>query len=444
MENFSFDLKATGNAIKHMNAVNNGPVMSGIRIKSGNSDLYKALEIPYARNHDASFYNMYGGEHTVDVHRIFKNFDADENDPASYMFEPTDAYIANHMQVGTAVFYRLGASIEHNFKYGTRVPADYEKWARICEHIIRHYTEGWANGFNYDIKYWEIWNEPDCFNDDGTNPCWQGTKEQFNDFYCVASRYLKDKFPHLKIGGPAFCSSHPNEYKTTFLEAVKEKGGVLDFFSYHRYAEDVDKFCTAVPGMRKLLDDYGFTEVETILNEWNYVRAFFGEKWAYTLVAEKSLKGASFIAGVMLACQKLPVDMLMYYDVRPCAMNGVFTLDHKPLKGYWSFAMFRDLKKLGTELKSEYKSGNIYACGASNGNESGVMLTYFDDNDEAETKPVQLSFENNDSKVKVSHYVLDEEKNYELVSEEFFTSDKFNLFFNATLYSSHYFKIEKI
>jgi hypothetical protein len=63
----------------------------------------------------------------------------------------------------------LGASIEHGEKKGTYPPQDYAKWARICEHIILHYTKGWANGFHYDITYWEIWNEPDAvtFDKDG-------------------------------------------------------------------------------------------------------------------------------------------------------------------------------------------------------------------------------------------------------------------------------------
>ena len=27
--------------------------------------------------------------------------------------------------------------------------------------VIKHYNSGWANGYHYNIKYWEIWNEPD-------------------------------------------------------------------------------------------------------------------------------------------------------------------------------------------------------------------------------------------------------------------------------------------
>ena len=104
--------KASGK-IKRMNAVNNGPTAPGVRQSPSSFEAYRDAAIPYARNHDASFFPGYGGEHTVDVHRIFRNFDADENDPASYIFEPTDWYIRTTLAAGTKIFYRLGASIEH-------------------------------------------------------------------------------------------------------------------------------------------------------------------------------------------------------------------------------------------------------------------------------------------------------------------------------------------
>ena len=78
--------------------------------------------------------------------------------------------LATIINTGARVFYRLGASIEHwANKYGTGKPMDFDKWVDICEHIIMHYTEGWANGFFYDIAYWEIWNEPDLDPDDSKN-----------------------------------------------------------------------------------------------------------------------------------------------------------------------------------------------------------------------------------------------------------------------------------
>ena len=78
--------------IKNMHAVNNGPIVAGSDQTKGNHLYYKAAGIPYARNHDASFHASYGGEHSVDIHAIFPNFDADVNDPASYDFPCTDHY----------------------------------------------------------------------------------------------------------------------------------------------------------------------------------------------------------------------------------------------------------------------------------------------------------------------------------------------------------------
>ena len=89
MQTVKIDFSVCTGKIKPMNGVNNGPMAESERGIS-NFRAYADLEIPYARNHDASFFEGYGGEHTVDVHRIFKNFDADENDPKTYLFEPTD------------------------------------------------------------------------------------------------------------------------------------------------------------------------------------------------------------------------------------------------------------------------------------------------------------------------------------------------------------------
>ncbi len=53
----------------------------------------------------------------------------------------TDMCVANTFSIGCEVFYRLGSRIEHGKKKDAFPPADYHKWAVICEHIIRHYTD---------------------------------------------------------------------------------------------------------------------------------------------------------------------------------------------------------------------------------------------------------------------------------------------------------------
>ena len=113
--------------IKPVHGVNNGPTSFG-----GLTDLsrsYKAAGFPYARMHDPE----YPHPTAVDIPQIFPDFSADETDPANYVFENTDAALKAIVDCGTQIIYRLGTSIEHTVrKLYTDVPADMDKWARIC------------------------------------------------------------------------------------------------------------------------------------------------------------------------------------------------------------------------------------------------------------------------------------------------------------------------
>ena len=77
MSNVKIDFTKCLGKIKNMHAVNNGPVPAGNVQTRGNGDAYAKARFPYARNHDAGFFAGYGGEHTVDIHAIFPDFDAD-------------------------------------------------------------------------------------------------------------------------------------------------------------------------------------------------------------------------------------------------------------------------------------------------------------------------------------------------------------------------------
>lgn len=111
-----------------MNAVNNGPVYTD----NGDQNLtnlpdFREANIPFARTHDSSICYDYGGEHTVDIHNIFTDFDADPYSPESYDFTLTDIYLGTIMRAGAKVFYRLGSKIEHWPKhYGIMPPKDYQ------------------------------------------------------------------------------------------------------------------------------------------------------------------------------------------------------------------------------------------------------------------------------------------------------------------------------
>jgi len=77
--------------------------------------------------------------------------------PRSYNFGPTDQMIASIRNVGAQVMFRLGRSEGAD----AQPPRDFDKYATIAKHIVLHYNRGWAKGFHYRIRFWEIWNEPD-------------------------------------------------------------------------------------------------------------------------------------------------------------------------------------------------------------------------------------------------------------------------------------------
>ena len=139
--------------------------------------------------------------------------------------------------------------------YKNKVPKDIDKWARIACNIAKHY-EG-------KVSYFEIWNEPDLYK------FFEGTKEEICSIYEKTSLLIKKEVKGAKVGGMAFAIA-TGELSHYFLKYVKEKNLPLDFYSFHRYHFDPDEFYNVCVNVKKMLDDYGFNDVITILDEWNF------------------------------------------------------------------------------------------------------------------------------------------------------------------------------
>ena len=415
METLKFDLSQSGNSFKILNATNGGPWH-----KRHANDQYRsnfnndrAARIPYRRNHDSALCSIYGGPYSHDITCIFPDFNADPYDPASYDFACTDESLLVCLEAGTETFFRLGQTIEHQVKkHGTIPPKDFKKWAVICEHIIRHYNMGWADGYQLNIQYWEIWNEPDLDADDATNKrTWGGTKAQFFDMYEITAKHLKSCFPQLKIGGPAL--ARDVQWAEDFLATMRERNVAIDFFSWHIYCVEPQQMLEKARQLKTLLDRYGYAEAESILNEWNYVQGW-SKEFQYSINSIHGLKGAAFMMACICAAQHSSIDMLMYYDTRPSGFNGVFDFySYQPLKGYYPmywYGMFYDGYK---EIPAETQPENIYSlCGVDREGKVLAMVTYYTEDDSAENKTVRVDLGKNG---KYEVYLLDETHNGDLI-----------------------------
>ncbi len=431
MHNIIFDTQKKEGSFKLLNATNGGPWHkrhSKAQYRS-NFNEYKEARIPYSRNHDSGVQGIYGGPFSHDISKIFVNFDADVNDPASYDFACTDEAILACLEAGTKTFFRLGETIEHQIKkHHTLPPKDFQKWAEICEHIIRHYTEGWADGYKLDMPYWEIWNEPDLHEDTAPSKAtWGGNKAMFFDFYEIAAKHLKKCFPNLKIGGPAL--AFREDWAEDFLKEMKRRNVPIDFFSWHIYCTEPSKMVTKANNIKKLLIENGYEKAESILNEWNYVKGW-QEEFLYSIETIHGIKGAAFTMACISEAQKTPgIDMLMYYDTRPSAFCGAFDFyTYRPLKGYYPlkwYGMFYDMKN---EIRCQEQPENIYTlCGVDENDELLCVVTHYSDDDNTSPKDVNIDF---GRKGNFEIYLLDDEHDGELIG----TKD--DLSFNLPLNSS--------
>ena len=384
-------------SVKPVNGVGQPPMVGAL----GDWPMFGYLRragVPYSRLHDVG--GWLGGGLYVDIPNLFPDFDADENDPKNYRFQFTDSLMTALDRNGVEPFFRLGVTIENFVGYAggypalrTKPPKDFAKWARICEHVIRHYTEGWSDGFRLKVTHWEIWNEPENDPVDRINPMFQAPFSEYIRLYGTVAPYLKEKFPHLKIGGYGSCGfyaavgsdripaanssprmEHFVECAHMFLSAAKANGWPLDFFSFHSYSEPKEAL-RQVRFAREILNQYGFAQTETCFNEW-------------LPLPSKKLTGtphqAAMVAAELIGLQNAPCDSAMIYDAR-CGVGSYSPLfnpmTQDPHKAYFAFLSFNRLRQLGTAVKASSSDPDLWVAAARKGVCGAIMLANHTDHD---------------------------------------------------------------
>ncbi|MBO5649714.1 MAG: hypothetical protein J6S76_07350, partial [Clostridia bacterium] len=230
------------------------------------------------------------------------------------------------------------------------------------------------------------------------------------------------------------------------------------FFSFHIYSSKPDKIAMQPVIAREFLNSFGYYDTETILNEWNYIRNWMPhEQFHYTVKVISSLKGAAFIGATMLACQKSPLDHLMYYDASLTAVFiGLF--DHitgEPLKPYHALYDFSRLYLLGNEVSCTSDTDSVYTGAAISDDRSKavIMLTRYQDLEnidglepepDAPTVRIDWSGFTSDTGVRVTYQFLDCYHNNDVCTEETFLGTTGAHLFRMPLYTTILITLEKL
>lgn len=396
MTNILVDKNKIVGTIKPMHAVGQPPI-DGI-----NTEFFHYLKdanIPYSRLHDVG--GAFGGNLFVDIPNIFRDFEANPFDEKNYDFTFTDIIIKGLIENDCEPVFRLGVTIEnyvHIKAYRIFPPKDYIKWAIICEHIIRHYNEGWANGFKYNIKYWEIWNEPDNSGDLKENMMWQGSMEDYFNLYRITSKRLRQCFGNsIKIGGYASSgfyfvnddmlngaiamglksieiskwqqrTLYFKDFFEKFIEMVVKEKLPFDFFSHHSYAGVVDTV-EREKYVEKIFEQARLFNVEIHMNEWNTN--------ARAEDLGKSIACANYVA-FMIGMHAQKTALMCFYDARmtSSAYGGLFNSIYKtPYCSYFGFKAFGNLYKMGNQVETKCDNKNVYVISATGNGKQGILIS---------------------------------------------------------------------
>ena len=359
--------------------------------KQAKIDEIRSMGFKAARTHDWALANP--AERVCDYYHLFPLMHLDATDPKNYHFGPTD-YLLKRTREETKldIFFRLGTSIEHSgdIHFNTLIPDDLDKVVEIFAGTIRHYNCGWADGFRWGIRYWEIWNEPDGANmwtyngADAANDKKRNAK--FTELFVKSLKRLKTEFPDVKVGGPATWMFDVPYFKMLFA-ACKEAGVKPDFISWHSYDDNVAHVLETIRDARKLCDEYGFTDCELIINEWHFL---FDGSWPAVkstdpAVVARRLNGPSSMNGIDASCYDLALlsgfqtselDQAYYYGYKTTGSYGYKNFDLRYHKVYYGLRAFGDfLKAYETVCASKSSNPAVSVLAARKGESCGVLVS---------------------------------------------------------------------
>ena len=419
----SIDCERYEGVIKQFAEINCGPLGN----RADLTEQYKHIGIDFVRTHDVYF---------TDISNIFPDWDADANNEKNYNFSASDKIIEAIINADCCVFFRLGESASNN-KSLRQPPKNFSKWAEICKHIVMHYNDGWANGYHYNITYWEIWNEPDL------EGFWNGTAEDYYMLYEITAKKLKTYDPSLKIGGPCTSSVKNENFTSRFLEYVIENDIPLDFFSWHMYTSSPYELYKASLYIRHLLDEYGFSDCENILTEWNI--------GILTPQRDKdNAKNAAFTACCIISFQNTLNHAFRYrgtgeksWLMRLLGLDlSLFTYDGKyktPALVYLAMNyMMQTPIKLNT-TPFNVSNGIAYLSGISKDQKNlSILIANYESKDrKCIVKISNIPW----NRFNMAHYLIDDKHHFEIIENATYSNSNFNLKFSLKRNTIHFIRL---
>ncbi|MBR5309098.1 MAG: hypothetical protein IKU43_10020 [Clostridia bacterium] len=330
--------------IRNILGINNLPLVNSARFYPTDKARFDALNFRYVRFHDSALENP--GMQLVDISKIFPLFHLDETREENYFFKQTDLYMKSLADSDAEVDFRLGETIDHSRSFAfVNVPADIDKWARICRNIIGHYKNGEMNGMHLNITRVTVWEEPD------TDVLFTGSVEDYAEMFIAVYKLLKKDFPDIKVGGPT-CNCRNIGLIDKFLRICSEKGVRPDYIITTMYTRNLEGELSPkdlIPKAKAVMDKYGLSDTKYSFGEWHYGVADWSETRCVTKLGFNSSESAAFSTSLLVDLMDIDYFEIAYFYAWRTAMWGLtdfLSEDLKLLPIYYAFMLYQ---KIATE-----------------------------------------------------------------------------------------------
>lgn len=223
----------------------------------------------------------------------------------TYDWTKLDALVGDIVSAGAVPYFSLSYMPSAISKSDILdVPNDWGEWGQVVAALVGRYSRDYKGGLANVI--YEVWNEPDLFGG------WKmyGSKS-YTTLYSVAARAAVgvSGAKSFKIGGPATTGFYP-AWVEGFYDKL-ENDVRIDFFSWHRYASDVDAFVKDAQTAKTMMETRIARTQDLYISEWGVSPergAQYDGRWA----------GAHYLA-VNRALTDTAVDYALAFEV----MDGI-------------------------------------------------------------------------------------------------------------------------
>jgi hypothetical protein len=291
-----------------------------------------------------------------------------DNNGLTFDWAELDKTVNKILEVGALPFFSLSympAAISSSEDILAE-PKNWDEWAMVVKKTIEHYS----GDLGLENVYYEVWNEPDLFGK------WSiEGKKDYRKLYLSAATGAQQAsgVKPFKIGGPATTGLYKGWVDNFFPYILKDKVR-LDFYSWHRYDLDLNKYIEDVENVDKWIEAYPYlSHTEKVISEMGPTSELGREN-------DTQIGAAHLVA----TARELMYKVRYGFNF---AVSGNWGIMGKP-----RYEALKLLSKLGeTRLSITGEGSWVRAIGAKDGNKYQVLLVNYDPK-EVHSEVVPVSF----------------------------------------------------